>query len=350
MADTINIYEPVTMLRAVEVIKPVYTFFRDTFFAPTDTQVTETVLVDTYKNKRKMAPFVAPRVGGITMLREGYTTASIKTPRIAPQRKLTVDDLRTRAIGESIISTRTPEDRAKVLLAKDMLELKDMNTRRTEWMCREIITTGKVTIKGYVDETTITEEYEVDFGFTNTATNLTTDRWSDTTNSNPIAQLSAIRVAQIKATGQAPEVVIMASDAAALFMAHPKVVALTDKQKIKTIDIQPTIISPAVRFIGRVLELAMDIYAYDEWFINDSGVETAMVPSKTAIIGRKDLGRVIYGAITQMEEDQEYHTYEGADIPKMWADTANDAKMIRLSSRPLPAPFNVDSWNVLVVD
>lgn len=348
MTNTINIYEPITMLRAVETMYPAKSFFLDTFFPTTENQLTETVLVDVKKGKRRMSPFVAPRVGGVTVERDGFRTDTIKTPKIAPQRKLTTDDLAQRLIGESIISTTKAADRAQTLLATDLIELKDMNLRRKEWMARQILTTGKFSIEGKADDDTTKVELEIDFGFTNTTTLTSTAKWDASSTADPIKDLRAERLKIIKATGKAPTIVVMSSDVAALFVANPKVVALTDKQKIKTIDINPTIMNDAVTFVGKILELGLEIYSYDEWFLDDAGAEQPMMPTKTLIIGSRALGRVIHGSITMMNDAEQFETYQGADIPKVWADKDNDIKMVRLSSRPVPAPFDVDAWSVIV--
>jgi hypothetical protein len=95
--------------------------------------------------------------------------------------------------------------------------------------------------------------------------------------------------------------------------------------------------------------LGLEIYTYDEWFVDDDGNEYPMIPDDYLIIGRAGLGSREYGAVTQLEMDDEFHTYEGTRIPKVWADRNNDAKMIRVASRPLPKPEDVDSWFVLKV-
>jgi len=202
---------------------PVNTFFRDTFFNNVDTQPTEQIDVDFRKGKRKMAPFVAPRVGGITMDRQGFTTRSYTPPKIAPQRVLTKDDISNRAMGENVYSTRTPEERAAQILGKDLSELDEMITRREEWMCREIIINGKCVMKGYVDDKdSNTIDQEIDYSFTNKETLIGDALWNLST-SKKLADLKRWRLAVIKKTGKAPTVCIMSSDVADLFLADTAV-------------------------------------------------------------------------------------------------------------------------------
>ena len=53
-------------------------------------------------------------------------------------------------------------------------------------------------------------------------------------------------------------------------------------------------------------------------------------------------------AMTQME-DKKFWSYEGKLVPKVWADENDEVKKIRLTSRPLPRPFDVASWSVIYV-
>lgn len=349
MANTINIYETRTMMAAIEKMKPVRTFFRDTFFNRSETYVTENIDVDFKKGKRKMAPFVAPRVGGVTIDRQGFVTKKYTPPRIAPQRVLSKDDIGTRQMGESVYSKTTPEERAAQILGRDLSELDEMITRREEWMCREILMTGKVVMKGLIDDSS--DEYieqEVDYGLTNKETLLSAAKWDQST-SDKLGDLKRWRLAVIKSSGKAPNACIMSSDVADLFLADEKVQAMFDKNKIKVGDIEPVIKDDAVTFIGRITSLGLDLYTYDEWFLDDAGVEQPMMPVKTVLLARVDMAKRIYGAITQMNDSEEFITIEGERVPKVWADKGNEVKMVKISSRPLPVPEDVDDWYVGVV-
>ncbi len=86
-----------------------------------------------------MAPLVSPRMGGKVITRQGFRTNQFTTPKIAPERPMTIDDITQRAIGENIYSQRTPEEREDELLAKDWTDLEESIARRKEWMCRQIL-------------------------------------------------------------------------------------------------------------------------------------------------------------------------------------------------------------------
>lgn len=343
-----NIYSTRTMMAAIDKMLPVNTFFMDTFFSRVETYPTEAIDVDFRKGKRKMAPFVAPRVGGITMDRQGFVTKSYTPPKIAPKRVLTKDDISTRAMGENVYSTITPEERAAQILGKDLSELDEMITRREEWMCREIAINGKCVMKGFVDDKdSNTIDQEVDYNFTNKETLISGAKWDQST-SKKLSDLKRWRLAVIQKTGKAPTVCIMASDVAEQFISDPEVQTMFDKNKIKVGDITPTIVNDAVTFIGRITSLGLDLYTYDEWYVDDAGVEQPMMPTKTLMLARPGMAKRIYGAVTQMEKG-DFYTYEGERVPKQWADEENEVKMIKITSRPLPVPEDVDDWYVAIV-
>ena len=69
----IDIFKTHYLLQAVETLPPVTTFLRDRYFPTneaTDIFATDDVLVEYYDGNRKIAPFVAPRQKGITIMRK----------------------------------------------------------------------------------------------------------------------------------------------------------------------------------------------------------------------------------------------------------------------------------------
>lgn len=340
---TIGIYDTRTLLTAVNLTKQPYTFLKDTFFSNVETFVTENVDVDFKKGKRKMAPFVAPRIGGVIMDRQGFVTNTYKPPKIAPERPMTIDDISSRAMGESLYSQKTPEERSEDLLADDLIDLDDTIIRRVEWICREILLNGKFIISGEGFE------QQIDFNFTNKEALTTDDRWSQTDTSNPYNDLKEKRREIIKKTGKNPNICVMDFKAWELFVEHPKTKDKLNLLRLNLGNIKPSVEAPSLTFMGKLSELNLEIYTYDEWFLDDNGQEQPMIPENTVIIGSIGMNRLFYGAVTQMENGN-FVTIEGPRVPKVWNDENNDIRKIRITSRPLPVPDDVDSWYVLEVN
>jgi len=340
---SIELYDTRTLLEAVKIMKSPQTFLRDTFFSDVDTFITENVDVDFKKGKRKMAPFVAPRIGGVVMDRQGFKTETYTPPKIAPERIMSKDDITNRAMGESVYSQRSPEERARELIADDLIELDEYITRREEWMCREVLLNGKVII------TSEGAEQQIDYGFTNKEALTSTDVWSDTGNSTPYADLKEKRREIIQKTGRAPKIAVLGYNAWELFAAHPDTKTKLDTMRLNLGNIEPSVQSPSLTFLGKLQELNLELYTYDEWFLDDNGDEQPMIPANTVVMGSQGMNRRFYGAVTQLE-DSGFVTIEGEKVPKIWNDKNNDVRKIRLTSRPLPVPKDVDSWYVLEVN
>lgn len=343
----LNYYKTQTVLSIIEQLPPVRTFLKDTFFPDGETFLTEEVLIDVKKGKRKMAPFVAPRVGGVTIEREGFRTEKYTAPKIAPQRALTVDDLMIRGLGENVFSNRTPEQRQVEFLVKDIRELQDMTARRLEWLAAQVLFYGKAVLKGYIDyQNKNFVDQILDYQFTNKLTLSGTDIWG--AGGSIYDQLEEWQIKVVEATDEKPTNAIFGRDALKAFRNDEKLKEMMNIRNMNMGEIKPEIRGNGVSFIGRLPELGLDIYTYDAWYVDEDGISKPFVPKDHILLANENLGETLYGAITQMENNV-FKTYEGKNIPKTWADSNADARMVRVSTRPVPKPNDVDSWFVAKV-
>lgn len=336
------------MLPAVRKMNIPTSFLKRTFFPDGDTFVTDEVLLDFQKGKRKMAPFVAPRVGGITQEREGFKTEKYLAPKIAPQRIITIDDLVTRGLGENVISDKTPAQRQVDLLAKDIRELSDQIIRRQEWMCAQALRHGKIIMKGYIDQRdTNYVEQVLDFGFTNKEVLEGTDRWGQ--GGDIYEDLENWKLEVTKKTDAMVDMAILGRGALKAFRNDEKIQKYMDIRNMNNIEYKPQYRGDGVSYIGRIAELNLDIYTYDSWYIDDDKVLQPYIPEDTVILAKANLGETLYGAITQLEKNEQFVTYEGKIIPRSWVDMNAEARMLRLASRPVPKPNDADEWFVAQV-
>lgn len=335
-------YTTKEMIEAIEINPPVRNFLTRMFFPVERTHLTEKVEFDIKKGRRTMAPFVSPRVGGKVITRQGFQTKEFTTPRLAPERELTVDDISKRAMGENVYSKRTPSEREDDLLAADYKELDESIQRRIEWMSRQILFDGKLDI---VDEEAGVD-VQVDYGFENIFV-LTSDKYWSLPTVNPIPFLRDKRRNIIKETGRAPDVLILASDLIDVFINNPFIKAAMDIRRMQNVEINPRIVDDALTYYGKIAELGMEIYSYDEFFLNDDGEEEGIIPSSSCLMAHSEgEGAIEFGLITQME-DKKYQSYEAKVVPKIYCNEKSEIKMFRLTSRPLPRPFDVQSWCVI---
>lgn len=345
MPNEVSIYEPRTMGRIVEKLPPVRTFFRDTFFRREETFNTESVDVDFVKGTRKVAPFVHRIIGGKTVPNTGYETKTYKPPLVAPDKITTVDDLLKRRPGESLVSGRSPAERAVLKMSDDFRELRDMISRREELMCVQSIFTGKIPIIGEgLNEV-------IDFGFTNTEViSAATKKWSNA-GSDPIGDLKRWHK-QVQKTGFTNcNACVMADDVATAFVGHEKVQKVLDVRNYNLAVIQPRQLPNGVTYVGTIHELGMDIYTYNEWYLDDwtdpeTPEEKPLVPNgMLAMLSTNANYSMYYGAITLIDEGtKEFKTVEGKYVPDTWVKRKPARRFLQLQSAPLSVPHDVDSW------
>lgn len=344
----INLFEPRTMMRAIERMAPVNTFFKDTFFRNVQTFPTKTVEADFVKGNRKLAPFVHPKIGGKTVENEGYYTNIFEPALVAPDIVTSADDLMNRLPGESLYSGRTPEERAAERLGQDLAKLDEMITRREEWMCAQALLTGKIPVIGEG------LNYDIDFQFTNKETLSGTDLWSNP-DSNPMEDIEKwYRKVQISGMVN-PDICIMANDVANAFTQHPKVKDVLDVKNYELAVIKPKQLPNGVTYVGTINKLGLDIYQYNEWYLDDwtnpQQAETKpLIPDGTTILlSTRANYTMAYAAITLIDEDGAFYTVEGPRVPDTWIAKKPTRRFLQVGSKPLPIPHEVDSWYVAKV-
>lgn len=344
----ISLYDTRTMLEAVQQMTPAKTFLKDTFFGTPKTFLTEHVDVDIRKGRRKMAPFVNPKVAGKVMDREGFKTSTFTPPSIKPKRVIQSVDLNKRSFGENIYSTRSPEDRAAEILATDLEELDETITRREEWMAAQVLFTGKVDVVG--DGVDV----QIDYDFGNNKTLSGTSLWSDKDNSNPLSDLNKWANEIVKSSGVSPNIAVFSTDVIEAFVSHPKVKDVLDNRRVVLGEIRPQELPNGATYVGTVNALGyqFDVYGYNEWFYDEEAeVEKPMVPEGKLMIGSTNSrSTMAYGAVNLTDQlTSQFITYEGMRIPDSWIEKDPAARYLQMHAKPLPIPHEVDSWLVATV-
>lgn len=161
-----TIYDTLYMLAAIEELTPEPTFFKRRYF-PTDLAMdvfgTSKVLADYKEGNRKAAPFVLPRIGALPVGRSGFSTYELEPGNISISKPLTIDQLTKRGFGESIMSTVTPEMRARVLLMGDLSDLSARISRREEWLACETLLNNGCVMRHQTDDPEVYEDIPVQF-------------------------------------------------------------------------------------------------------------------------------------------------------------------------------------------
>lgn len=335
-----DIFEPRTMLDAIEEMHPPTLFLRDTFFPQAEPADTEHLDVDIVKGSRTMAPFVHPLAEGRMVEGEGFETKSIKPGYIKPKMVTTAGDALKRQAGEVIYAGgKSPAERAAAKLGKDLAKLMADIDRREEWMAAKIMDSGTVTmtIKAESGEQLRTVDFLMDANHKITLG--LGDRWNEET-SDPIADLTAWSVLCRKDSGINPTEVIMGGDAVAAFLRHPGVQKFMDLRRVDMGQIDPRQLPNGVSYVGRLNapSLTVDIWTYDAWYKDDAtGTLTSMVPTKKVWMGsRATANRTLYAVIQDIE------AIEGGQaavrrFAKSWVTKDPGARWLMVQSAPLVA-------------
>lgn len=344
------IYRTLTMIAAIKQMPPRHTFLRDRYF-PTgagDIFPTDEVLIDYKDGNKKIAPVVAPRKGGITVMREGYTTKRYEPPFVAPKRPLTIDDLNKRGFGENLYTQITPEQREAQVLGQDLSELGVMIDGREEYMAAQAMLNNGYTLKQYIDDYGGKfEEWDLFFydGSNNPAKYTPSGKWSNPTY-DILGDLKAMSKL-LTSRGLPVADLVMSGDVGDYVINNNAIQKLLDNRRINIGEITPIELPDGA---SRIAVLNVDgkninLISYDETYEDESGDIVPYMGSGNVVLTAPASGRTLYGAVSQLEQsDSRFHTYAATRVPKYTADADNEVRTIKVSAKPLLIPNNKAPW------
>lgn len=335
---TINIYSTRNMVRALEQMKPARTFLLDTFFTDVEYHTARTVDIDIVKGKRRIAAFVSPRAEGTLVEKIGYQTKTYSPPYIKPKDVIDAEMLTDRLPGETIYQGNNPASREQIMLGKMLADFDDQIVRREEWMAAQGIVSGQIDVVGEgVDDT-------IDFSMMGShKVELTgTDVWTDSEHCDPLGDLRTWRRLIMKDSGVQPDVVIMGSSAIDAFLASENVQNALDLRRVDVGAIDPKTLPDGVVYWGYLKDVGVDIYSYDEWYIDADDNEQPMIPVNRVVMGStKARAARHYGLIMDVEAGV---NMVGARYPKSWTTPDPGERWVMLQSSPLIVPHQIDAF------
>ena len=348
----INLYKTQTMLAGIKQMVPVTSFLRDRYF-PTgsgDLFPTEEVLVE-YKDAtgHKMAPVVLPRKGSISIEREGYSTERMAPPLVAPSRPLTIDDLNKKGFGEDLFSNKTPAQRQAEILVQDLADFDQMHTTREEYIASKCIFDNGYVLKQYADKYGSGEYKEFELRFYgaegNSAVYAPHTMWDAADDAAIFGDLHAM-IRMLITKGNNASEVLLGSDVADVLMKNTEIRELMNLARYNVGEIAPVALPNGAARLGRlnIRGRMIDLLTYDGTYIDEeTGKVEFFVPAKKIAVTAPGAGRGLYGAVSQMEQDdRQWHTYMGRRVPQYWAE--KDGRELTVSSRPLFVPKTKDCF------
>lgn len=346
----LDIYSTHTLLLAVEQLTPPTTFLRDRYFPTneaTDIFSSDDVLMEYRDGDRKIAPFVAPRKGGVTMLRHGHYMERYTPPRIAPERVLTIDELKKRGFGEALFTQLTPAQRQLTMILKDISELDAMITRREELMAAETMLTNGCIMKHIADDHTKTDDMEIRFydGESNPATYTPSVKWGQ--EGAKIVDDIHVMIRMLTSRGLPATDLVVAPDVASIMLNDAEILKLLDIRNYNIGAVDPIALPNGVARIMRlnVYGRTIDVFCYDEQYENENGEMTPYIGDGQVILTAPNAGRTLRGAVSQVEQsDGQVYTHAGARVPKYVSDAKGNTRTITLTACPLMVPNQKNPW------
>lgn len=350
MPYNLDFFDTYYMTGMIMEIVPQTTFFRDRYFRTnpsTDIFAADKVLVEYRDGDRRLAPFVVPRAGDIPIGRKGYEVHEFVPPHILPSRLLTLDDLQKRGFGEALYVGSTQAERARALQLQDLIDLDLRITRREEWMAAQTMINNGCTMTAYIDNGTEGQTYDV-FYYDTTGSNpslyTVSDEWDDT-NGDFWGDVEAM--CALLADRGLPVADLIVGPTVGQYILSDEVAAKRlDNRRMEFGNIAPQITAPGVSWLGRLNfgGFELDIFSVRETYVDDAGAAQRFFPAKSAMVTAPSCGHMMYAQITQIEPDDQYHTFAQQRVPKFVVDRDKDIRKLRLGSRPLAAPLQKTPW------
>lgn len=324
------------MLAALEEVKPSQNFLRDRYVTEVETSTTEYVDIDVMVGSRKMAAFVNPLGKSKIDQRVDGTTQSIKPPYLKPGRTINAADLQRRFQGEDPFNPMPLDQKLELLTLKDLADLRDYVNRREEWMIAKQLTTGAMTLSGEGISATITLPMLATHKLANT--DLIANGW-DQANSNPLKDFSKIRRVIAKDSGLTATEVIFGATAWDLFESHTEV-----KAALNIWNSMPGQLTPTAPMVGAVYQgriKGLDLWTYDEWYIDDqTGAEDPMISDKKIVVISPALRAIRkYGAIMDLRS-----LVAVPFFPKVWEEEDPSVRYVVGQSAPMPIIVQVNGF------
>lgn len=345
------IYRTMTMIGAIQALPTHRTFLRDRYFPctpATDMFPTEEVLIEYRDGNKKIAPVVAPRKGGVTIKREGYTTRRYAPPLVAPKRGLTIDDLNKRGFGEDLYSQITPEQREAQVLGNDLTELSTMIDGREEYMAASAMLNNGYVLKQYADDYGEKyEEFELFFydGESDDSKYTPSGHWTDA-DYDIIGDLRAM-IRLLTSKGLPAEDAVFSPDVTDYIIKNKVIKELLDLRNVNIGTIAPIELPDGASRIGVINIDGHDInlISYDEQYEDENGELQYFMGEGNVVLTAPASGRSLYGAVSQLEQsDGRFHTYMANRVPKYTADAEAETRTLKVSAKPLPIPKNKNAW------
>ncbi|MBQ6296154.1 MAG: major capsid protein [Selenomonadaceae bacterium] len=343
--------DTIELLPALEQLPLQANFLTKTFF-PNVQQFTSDILAIEYlKNNRRLAPYVTKNSRGINMARERSKVKFYQAPIVGAKRVIGIDDISRRGFGETpIFSTKTPEERAAELQARDLRDLMLMIQARREQMCSELLQTNQIHVKSYADDGKLAATALVEFdGF---GVIEPTVEWSDS-EATILDDIRAVCDRIAAESNMLPTVMVCGSNVEQYLLRNVQlqnIFLVPDRATLNMLAFQPRYTSPQSRFIGVLSTFGLEIYSYNATYIDDeTGEVKNFIDPNTVIIGVAGRGKMAYGRVDYLDMGGSWQSIAAPAVPCYTYNVESQTTSLAIYSRFLPVPEIISDFICLKV-
>lgn len=267
----------ITLTESINKIKSLPSFAFKRYFEPNSEEYTTTkVMVDVEIGGQKLAPLTRRGNAAKVMGKPLREAQEITPPQIRIKESLTPNNFRDRPVGANIYVGNGKSGMAearKKLIGKTQKELRKATDARIEFMCHQALG-GKIT---YFDGDI---QFDIDYQMpaANKPVLLGGDKWSDSANSDPLADIRDWKNVVQEAIGAEPTEAHFTRNVTTALMNNEKFMKALDTKRATSgvIDVNKLADENGTRYIGSVE--GVDLYEYNQSVIDIDGTKISLVP------------------------------------------------------------------------
>lgn len=339
-------FDRVVIQSAVEQMYPVNMGLYNLFFGgkevePVDTEYVE---VDIYKGSRRISRYSKRGHRGSQVENVGYKTETYKPPLMSPEKTTRAGELFKKEFGKSINDSGDSSAHAYAKLGRDFEELKEMCERTKLTQVSDALSTGTITI----DESGVSRVIDFDMPASHKIILSGGDLWSDTTNSDPIADIKTWKRLISSDSGVACDAMVFGNDVVDAFVAHPKVQSYMENRRMNLGEVNMTTLEGGLVQIATIH--GVTIYSYDELIRDeDTQLNIPVVADNRVLFGATGAKVSVHFAGIEITEDDIVYIAAAQEYSEVYTDRAEKAMKVRYQTAPLCALSQADAFGSAIV-
>lgn len=336
---TVDYFDSRTLVGVITKLSPKPGLITELFFKPQQPSPTDKFELHVETVQRRIVPLVSNVEGASIVQGRSADVYLAKAPRIRLKRPFAAEEVLRNTVG------MTPYDVSinpiEAAIAKQMRDFKDDIEYTTEFMCAQLATQGKLSMKDRVDGKVKTI-YELDLVRNTKHTvniGVTATKWNGNTGAIR-KNVTAWSLLIAAATGRGATDLVLGTDVVDYFVDHKDVEKKLDNRGINIGQLTLTAQSLYLGFWN-----GLNVWTYPYSMTDRVGETKPLVAPDSILLGTKDAGQDIeYGLPLDRRctGPTQYFakTYEEEDPSQTWA---------LVESRPMPWTKNPDAFVVAKV-